>query len=188
MPRGFGRGPRWWYGQLQGAGFRITVPRQAILDLLSRTNKHLSAEDIYLLIHKDYPAIGLTTVYRTLELLVNMGLVFKFDFGDGRARYELSQGPNIRDHHHHLICTNCGRVIDYTELMKQEKELVEKNRKVSELYHRTDKKLEQTEQTVSLCRETNKRMGMKALQIIAECKDIIENKKNCYRAEYLERE
>lgn len=129
MPRGFGRGPHWWLNQFHDAGFRITVPRQAILDLLSNTDKHLSAEDIYLEIHKKYPAVGLTTIYRTLEILVNMGLVFKFDFGDGRARYELTQGPGAIKHHHHLVCTNCGRVIDYTELVEREKELVDKTEK-----------------------------------------------------------
>ena len=129
MPRGFGRGPYWWYNRFQDAGFRITVPRQVILDLLNKTDKHLSAEDIYLEVRKRYPAIGLTTVYRTLELLANMGLIFKFDFGDGRARYELSQGPEAMKHHHHLVCTSCGRVIDYTELIEQERELVNRTEK-----------------------------------------------------------
>lgn len=69
----------------------------------------------------------------------------------------------------------------------QKKELTEKNRKVSELYQKTNKKLEEVKQQMSFCREANKRIGTKALQIIEECKDIIENKKNCYRAEYLER-
>jgi len=127
MPRGcgFGRGPYWWHNHFQDAGFRITIPRQVILDLLSKTDKHLSAEEIYLEVRRRHPAIGLTTIYRTLEILVNMGMVFKFDFGDGRARYELSQGPGAIKHHHHLVCTNCGRVIDYSEFIEQEKELVE---------------------------------------------------------------
>ena len=71
----------------------MTAPREAILSVLNKTSKHLSAEDVYMAVHKIYPTVGLTTVYRTLELLVHMGLVFKFDFGDGRARYELSKGP-----------------------------------------------------------------------------------------------
>lgn len=118
--------PPWWWGRFRGRGYRITVPRQAILNVLSKTDKHLSAEDIYLAVHKVYPAIGLTTVYRTLELLVQMGLVFKFDFGDGRARYELAQGPGGIRHHHHLVCTKCGRVIDYTDFIDEEKELLRK--------------------------------------------------------------
>jgi Fur family ferric uptake transcriptional regulator len=52
-----------------------------------------------------------------------MGLVFKFDFGDGRSRYELSKGPNVK-HHHHLVCTNCGRIIDYSERIDEEVKLM----------------------------------------------------------------
>jgi len=119
VPRGFGRGraigPPWWQGRFRGAGYRLTVPREAILDVLSKTQRHLSAEDIYLAVHKGYPAVGLTTVYRTLELLAQMGMVFKFDFGDGRARYELSIGPKGTRHHHHLVCQQCGAIIDVDE-------------------------------------------------------------------------
>ena len=136
VPRGFalpagrqGMGPPWWQGRFRGAGFRLTAPREAILDVLSRTQKHLSAEDVYMAVHKVYPAVGLTTVYRTLELLAQIGLVFKFDFGDGRARYELSEGPKGARHHHHLVCTNCGRVIDYTDFIDDEIELLQRTEK-----------------------------------------------------------
>ncbi|MBN3039433.1 MAG: transcriptional repressor [Candidatus Omnitrophica bacterium] len=129
MPRGFGHGGPWWHTRFRGAGFRITVPRQAILEVLSKTQKHLSAEDVYMAVHRICPTVGLTTVYRTLELLVDMGLVFKFDFGDGRARYELALGPKGERHHHHLVCTNCGRVIDYTEFIDDEIELLQQTEK-----------------------------------------------------------
>ena len=112
-------GHPWWQGRFRGAGFRITIPRQAILGVLSRSSKHLSAEEIYISVHGRYPAIGLTTVYRTLDLLAQMGLIFKFDFGDGRSRYELAQGPKT-EHHHHLVCTNCGRIIDYSDFIDEE--------------------------------------------------------------------
>ena len=118
MPRG-----HWWAHRFRGRGCRITVPRQAILDLLSSSSKHLSAEDIYLSVHKTCPGIGLTTVYRTLELLEQMELIHKFDFGDGRSRYELIEGPKST-HHHHLICTGCGRVIDYSDFIEEELKLV----------------------------------------------------------------
>ena len=121
-------GPPWWHGRFRGRGYRMTVPRQAILDVLSKTSKHLSAEDIYLEVHKIYPHVGLTTVYRTLELLVQMDLIFKFDFGDGRARYELAEGPKGA-HHHHLICTKCKRVIDYTDFMDEEAEFLKRAEK-----------------------------------------------------------
>ena len=112
-------GSPWWYGRFAGYGYRLTMPRQAILNILSKSREHLSAEDIYLTVHRVYPGVGLATVYRTLELLTRMGLVSKFDFGDGRSRYELAEGPN-RNHHQHLICTGCGRIIDYSELIDEE--------------------------------------------------------------------
>ena len=111
-------GPPWWQNRFRGYGYRLTIPRQAILGALERTNKHLSAEDIYLAVYRRYPGIGLTTVYRTLDILNQMGLVFKFDFGDGKARYELVRGPEAVQHHH-LVCTNCGRAIDYREFSKE---------------------------------------------------------------------
>ena len=129
MPRRDRVGPRWWHGRFRGCGYRLTVPRGAILDVLSKTSKHLSAEDVYMTIHNVYPQVGLTTVYRTLELLVHMGLVFKFDFGDGRARYELSEGPKGIRHHHHLVCSDCGRVIDYTDFIDEEIELLNNTEK-----------------------------------------------------------
>lgn len=129
MPGRNGMGPPWWHGRFRGCGYRMTVPREAILNVLSRTSKHLSAEDVYMAVHKIYPNVGLTTVYRTLEILVQMGLVFRFDFGDGRARYELSEGPKGTRHHHHLVCTNCGRVIDYTDFIDEEVELLNQTEK-----------------------------------------------------------
>ena len=133
MRHGMGRhgrgGPPWWSGRIRGGGYRLTIPREAILQVLSQSNEHLSAEDIYLKVHKEYSNIGLTTVYRTLELLVQLGLIFKFDFGDGRARYELSEGPKGMRHHHHLVCTECGRVVDYTDFIDEEVELLNQTEK-----------------------------------------------------------
>jgi len=113
--------PPWWQGKFRDCRYRITIPRQAIIDVLSGSSKHLSAEDIYLAVHNVYPTVGLTTVYRTLDLLTHMGLVVKFDFGDGRSRYELVKGTP--KYHHHLICTTCGRIIDYSDFMKEEVKL-----------------------------------------------------------------
>lgn len=121
--RGFRGGRPWWQRRFRGRGYRMTAPRMAILDVLSKSEKHLSAEDIFIQVHKVYPGIGLTTVYRTLELLVNMGIVTKFDFGDRRSRYELTQGPG-HVHHHHLVCLKCGRVIDYSEFVEKETKVI----------------------------------------------------------------
>lgn len=123
MPRMQARNRAWWHGKFRGYGYRITEGRGVILNILARASKHLSAEDIYMQVHLNYPNIGLTTIYRTLDILANMGMVLKFDFGDGRARYELVGDPK-KTHHHHLICTECNRVVDYTEFIDKEIKLL----------------------------------------------------------------
>ena len=120
-----GKGPPWWHGRFKGCGYKLTAPRDSILSILSKTAEHLSAEEVYLRVHKVYPAIGLTTIYRTLELLVRLGMVYKYDFGDGRSRYELAEGPNV-EHHHHLVCNECGRIINYTDFIDEEVEFFKK--------------------------------------------------------------
>jgi Fur family ferric uptake transcriptional regulator len=105
---------------------RMTAGREAILNILARSEEHLSAEDIYIKVHAEKPSIGLTTVYRTLELLVNIGMVAKFVFGDGRARFELLQGPRRSKYHHHLVCTGCSRIIEYSDFFDEEISILEK--------------------------------------------------------------
>ena len=112
-----------WQKKLRGHGYRFTVPRQAILDILSGTSCHLSAEDIYVSVHRVYPNVGLTTVYRNLRLMVKMGMVEKSNFGDGKARYEISKSAE-GNKHQHLICTKCGKAIDYKEFIDKEKEIL----------------------------------------------------------------
>ncbi|MCK4377311.1 MAG: transcriptional repressor [Actinomycetia bacterium] len=107
----------------------MTQPREIILDVLSRTKKHLSAEDIYIEVYKIYPGIGLTTIYRTLDILTNMEMVSRYDFGDGRSRYELISDKKS-EHHHHLICLNCGKIIDYNDYIDEETKLFDKLEKV----------------------------------------------------------
>ncbi len=128
MPGRDGMGPPWWHGRFRGCGYRVTPGRGAILEVLARADKHLSAEDIYMRVHQGFPQVGLTTIYRTLDILAEMGLVLKYDFGDGRARYELAEGPRS-NHHHHLVCTDCNRVIDYTDFIKDEVELLQRTEK-----------------------------------------------------------
>ncbi len=116
-------GPR-WRNNFEERGYRITASRSAILDVLSKKRCHLTAEDVFFEVRKIQKGIGIATVYRTLDLLVQMGLVCKFDFGDGRARYELASGE--KGHHHHLICRNCGRIINYDDFLTEETGLVKK--------------------------------------------------------------
>lgn len=113
-------------GQLRQKGLRLTEPRKLILDVLNDAKDHLSAEELYMQVHKIYPNVGLTTVYRTLDLLERMGIIAKFQFGDGRNRYELIQSPQKPGHHHHLVCINCKRIIDYDDFVDEEIELLRK--------------------------------------------------------------
>lgn len=118
-------GPLKWRHRFRGYISRWTVPREVILDLLSQTSKHMSAKEIYASLYKMYPGIGLTTVYRTLDLLSRMGIINKLTFGDRQNRYEFRSGKK-KEHHHHLICTKCGRIIDYSDFIDEELELVKK--------------------------------------------------------------
>jgi Fur family ferric uptake transcriptional regulator len=96
------------------------------MEVLAGTKEHVSAEEVYMQVHKAYPNVGLTTVYRTLDLLEGMGVVSKLYFGDGRSRYELIESPKKPGHHHHLVCTICKRVIDYDDFVNEELELLKK--------------------------------------------------------------
>jgi Fur family ferric uptake transcriptional regulator len=114
-----------WHHQFRANVCRWTAPRESILDLLSRTTGHLSAKDIYASLYASFPGLGLTTVYRTLELLHRLGIVQKITAGDGQGRYQL-RSVDKQDHHHHLICTRCGKIIDYRDFIQEELELVKK--------------------------------------------------------------
>ncbi len=116
-----------WHNKFKGCGYRFTMPRKVIVDVLQKTSKHLSAEEVYQEVYKLYPQVGLTTVYRTLEVLTQMGLIFKFDFGDGRARYELVEEPEKE--HHHLICNKCKRIINYSEFIDEELDFLKRAEK-----------------------------------------------------------
>ena len=103
----------------------MTVPRKAIMDVFQNTKGHLSAEDVFFRVHREFPHVGLTTVYRTLELLTEMGFLCKHDFGDNRARYE-RMGESTEDHHHHLVCTRCKKVVNYSAFIEEELEFLKR--------------------------------------------------------------
>lgn len=118
-------GPHKWRRRFQAHVTRWTVPREAILNLLSQTSKHLSAKEIYASLYRMYPGIGLTTIYRTLDLLVRAGLINRFTSGDGQNRYEFKSDEK-KEHHHHLNCIQCGKIIDYSDFVEEELELIKK--------------------------------------------------------------
>lgn len=101
--------------QLQSQGYKLTPQREATVRvLLENEEDHLSAEDVFMLVKEKAPEIGLATVYRTLELLSEMHVVEKLNFGDGVARYDL-RTESSKHHHHHLICVQCGSVSEIME-------------------------------------------------------------------------
>ena len=94
--------------------FKFTTQRQTILQaFLDSSENHLSAEDVFEIVHKSNPEIGLATIYRSLELFTFLDLLKKLDFGDGRSRYELND-HNLANSHYHLICLNCGKVFEFS--------------------------------------------------------------------------
>ena len=115
-----------WEEQLIRSRFRLTSARRAIYRILDREKHHLTVDEIYWRLHDEYPRIGLTTIYRTLNVLADIGLACKLDFGDGRARFEALPGSS---HHHHLICTQCRKVYDYSDFVDEELHLIEKTEK-----------------------------------------------------------
>lgn len=117
-------GNKWWFNKFYNFGAKITSTRKNIIEILHNTQEHLSVEDIFKKTLKINSTIGLTTVYRTLDLLEKMGIVQKFVLGDGKARYELINNPNGKGHHHHLVCVKCKTIIDYSDFIKDEIKLV----------------------------------------------------------------
>lgn len=100
----------------------MTEGRETVLGVMAgaKRGEHLSAEDIYLKVHQICPAVGLASVYRTLDLLVHLSMVDKFDFGDGRARYEFAEGSSGVKHHHHLVGFKItGHVVQFYGLCKR---------------------------------------------------------------------
>lgn len=118
-------GHLWAHEIFREQEYRCTKTRNLILNLLYNTSEHMSAE-IYIKIHKKHPDIGLTTVYRTLDLLSRIRIIRKFDFGDGRARFEMYKPQHKKGHHHHLICTQRNEVIDCDDFVEEEIKLVKK--------------------------------------------------------------
>ena len=107
----------------EGRGWsRWTMPREGIMNLFRKTKEHLSADDVFLRMKKEYPGVGIATVYRNLEMLHQQGLLNRLQFSKGRALYEI-RGDEKKDHHHHLVCRECGRIVDYDDFLDKEVKL-----------------------------------------------------------------
>jgi len=101
---------------LREKGLKVTTQRLAVLTVLSqKPDSHLTAEEIYDLVRVSNPEIGLATVYRTIQMLLELKIVDRIYLDDGYVRYELGHVYEDEDshHHHHLICIKCGRVMSF---------------------------------------------------------------------------
>lgn len=111
---------------LKNAGLKVTLPRMKILEILENSNKrHLSAEDIYKILIDMGDEIGLATIYRVLTQFESASLVNRHNFESGQAVFEINSG----DHHDHLICVKCGKIVEFVDesIEKKQNEIAKKN-------------------------------------------------------------
>jgi Fur family ferric uptake transcriptional regulator len=89
---------------LRQRGLRMTPQRQLILDAVASTQGHVSADQVYQQVVRVFPDVNISTVYRTLEVLEELGVVRHTHFHDGVAQYERTDAAK----HHHMVCSRCG--------------------------------------------------------------------------------
>ena len=120
-------------GELSKQGYRLTPQRMMIVSAIENSTNHISVEEIYAQIAAKYPNVNISTVYRTLELLKRLGLVTETDMGEGRVRYH----PAEQGRHHHLVCRECGAIVDLGEslLAPLESALLREHNFIADLRH-----------------------------------------------------
>jgi Fur family transcriptional regulator, ferric uptake regulator len=101
---------------LSGAGRRTTSQRALILDVLSSASGHLDADEVYRLAKERDPRLSLSTVYRTLGLLKQLGQVSEVHLSEEHHHYEVTPGSQ----HYHLVCMGCGRVVEFQSALADE--------------------------------------------------------------------
>ncbi len=94
---------------LRRYGYKLTPQRRAVIRAITSSQDHLTPATIYQKVHQDHPNIGLVTIYRTLETLAELELICELHAGGICHSYTIG----TRQRHHHLICSNCGIVINF---------------------------------------------------------------------------
>ena len=108
--------------QLEAANYRLTQQRKAVLDVMRENSGcHLTAEEVLAKARRKVPNIGIATVYRTLERLASMQILYKTLFDGGKYRYEISAQEDHQ--HHHIICVSCNRIFEVEETLLDSLEL-----------------------------------------------------------------
>ena len=109
-------------------GLKYTEQREIVLSILLHAKEHLTAEEVYNEIKKEHKEsnIGIATVYRALSFLEEVDLITSITFGTDGKKYE----SNSKSHHDHLICTECGKIIEFIddEIEKRQDKIAKKNK------------------------------------------------------------
>ncbi len=105
-------------------GLKLTPQRLAILEYLDGNTSHPTAEDIYRAVKKKYPTISFATVYNTLQALLRIGEIMELTIDPERRHFDPNTTP-----HHHVICTECGRIgdvfVDYSDKLRLPENITE---------------------------------------------------------------
>ncbi|NLY20108.1 MAG: transcriptional repressor [Tissierellia bacterium] len=114
---------------LKDNDYKFTWQRKLILEFLSEnTDKHLSCDEIYDSIVAENPEIGIATIYRNILTFEKLNIVTKLNLNDGISRYELNDFSEEGHQHHHLICVNCGKIIEVKkDLLDNLEQMIEKD-------------------------------------------------------------
>ncbi|NET08759.1 MAG: transcriptional repressor [Symploca sp. SIO2B6] len=101
--------------QLNDRGFRFTSQRLKILKIFQGLprGEHWSADDLHKKLVEQNERISLSTVYRTLHMMTNMGILRELELAEGHKHYELNRASS--EHHHHLVCVHCNQTIEFSE-------------------------------------------------------------------------
>lgn len=97
---------------LKKHGYKMTPQRRIVINAIVASSEHLTPAELHQKVRREHPGVGLVTVYRTLEILQELGLVCELHAG-GNCRSFMAKRPV--EHHHHLICSDCGKVVDFTD-------------------------------------------------------------------------
>jgi Fur family transcriptional regulator, stress-responsive regulator len=96
--------------RLRARAWRLTAQRRVIAEVLAGEHVHLTADEVFERSRAILPEVSRATVYNTLNELVGIGELLEMTHADGRRRYD----PNVEERHHHLVCVDCGRMLDVT--------------------------------------------------------------------------
>lgn len=101
--------------RLRAAGYKITPPRLAVLQVIEQEGEHLDPAQILTRAQAIHRAIGRATVYRTLEMLTQLGIVRPIYVGEHGPTYIRAEGG-----HHHLVCSSCGQVVEFEQCIAEQ--------------------------------------------------------------------